>query len=348
MKSQTKSFYRDILGMFGKAFVPKSILPSIREYLQKAGIHSDPFPFFGGLFFVSMFFSSILYLAIIYGWLSNKDNIIIFFFGSFISFFLIAMIIIGAIMTIVYFYLDLVIYQRTNAIETILPDYLQLVSTNVKSGMSFEKSLWFAIKPRFGILAAEMEMVLKRVMTGHDLGDALTEFSIKYDSPMLRRAMNLLVGELESGGKISHIVDSLVANLKNNQKLKAEMSASVITYMIFIGAIVIFISPALFALSYHLLNFMSKFISKVASSGGSSSSIAIPFDAGGIDVEEFRIFSFTAVVVVAILSSMIVSIIEKGNIKGGLKYIPIFVSGSIFCYFIFMILLEAVFGGIVV
>lgn len=348
MKNKSKQLFKDLFGLFGKAFVPESTRPSIREYLKKAGILSDPFPFFGGLFFVSMFVTGILYLSLAYEWLQSYGNLLIFFIGSFTAFFIIAMVIIGAIMTIIYFYLDLIIYQRTAAIEAILPDYLQLVSTNVKSGMSFEKSLWFAIKPRFGILAAEMEMVLKRVMTGHDLGDALTEFANKYDSPMLGRAMNLLVGELESGGQISHIVDSLVANLKNNQKLKAEMSASVITYMIFIGAIVIFISPALFALSYHLLSFMGEFIAKVAGSEGATSAIPIPFKADIIRPEEFRQFSLIAVILVATLSSMIVSIIEKGNIKGGIKYIPIFVAGSVFCYFVFMIILNAVFGGIAV
>ena len=342
-----KSELTNLLSLFGKAFVPKSLRPSIREYLSKAGIRSDPFPFFGTLFFFSIILTSFLYLSAVYGWLVNL-NPFIFFIGSFLAFFIIAMIIIGAVMTILYFYLDLIIYQRTSAIEVILPDYLQLVSTNVKSGMSFEKSLWFAIKPRFGILGAEMEMVLKRVMTGHDLGDALTEFANKYDSPMLRRTMSLLVGELESGGKISHIVDDLVINLKNNQKLKAEMSASVITYMIFIGAIVIFISPALFALSYNLLKFMDEFITKITSSSIASSTIPIPFKSGVINVDEFRQFSLVAVVVVSVLSSMIVSIIEKGNIRGGIKYIPIFTAGSIFCYFMFMIVLNAVFGGIIV
>jgi len=348
MKLVKKSVVFNLLSLFGKAFIPKSLQGSIKDYLLKAGIKSDPFSFFGSLFFLSIILTSFIYLASVYGWLINFNNLFLFFIGSFIAFFLIAMLIISAVMTIIYFYLDLIIYQRTTAIEVILPDYLQLVSTNVKSGMSFEKSLWFAIKPRFGILGAEMEMVLKRVMTGHDLGDAIMEFANKYDSPMLRRTMSLMVGELESGGKISHIIDDLVINLKNNQKLKAEMAASVITYMIFIGAIVIFISPALFALSYHLLRFMDQFINKIASSDASVSTIPIPFKSGVINVEEFRQFSLIAVIIVSVLSSVIVSIIEKGNIKGGIKYIPIFVAGSVFCYFMFMIILDAVFGGIIV
>ncbi|HLP79064.1 MAG TPA: type II secretion system F family protein [Acidobacteriota bacterium] len=333
-----------LLDTFGKAFVPKNAQPHLREYLLKAGISDEPYSFFGGLFFAAMFLTSLAYLGLVYPQL-DPENTVYFFLGTFVSFAGIGLILVTFCTAVIYLYLDLVIYRRTGIIEQILPDYLQLVSTNLKSGLPFDRALWMAIKPRFGVLAVEMELVLKRVMTGHDLSDALVEFSMKYESPMVRRAMNLIVGELDSGGKISHIIDGLVTNLKNNQKLKAEMAASVITYMIFIGAIVIVISPALFALSYHLLNFMDTFVLKLSESGASANS-PINIRAGSIDVGRFKDFSTWAVVVVSILSSMIVSIIERGNIKSGLKYIPIFLIGSLFCYYIFSLILQSIFGGI--
>ena len=52
--------------------------------------------------------------------------------------------------------------------------------------------------------------------------------------------------------------------------------------------------------------------------------------------------------VISFFSSLIVSIVEKGNIKSGLKYIPIFLIGSLGFYFIFMSILGFVFSGIVV
>jgi len=334
-----------VIDDFGKAFVPKNIRPGLREYLLRAGIIHEPYGFFGIVFFTAIFITSFIYIFIIYGYLEIY-NPALFFLGTFASFTIITLLLISLFMLLIYFYLDLIIYQRTNAIEQILPDYLQLVSTNIKSGMSVERSMWAAIKPRFGVLAIEMEIILKKVMTGHDLGDALETFSDKYNSPMLKRTMNLIVGELESGGRISHILDNLVANLKNAQKMKAEMAASVITYMIFIGAIVIVISPALFALSYHLLLFLSSFIARLAESGSINSSV-FSFKKDSIDVDAFRQFSFTAVLTVSILSSMIVSIIERGDIRAGLKYIPIFVLGSLFCYFIFSVILDSVFGNII-
>ncbi|MFT7615690.1 MAG: pilus assembly protein TadC [Candidatus Woesearchaeota archaeon] len=329
---------------FGKAFVPKKARRHIREYLFTAGINAEPYNRLGMLFIASMTITTLIFIGLILPILTDKNPLEVWLI-SFFSFTGIALGIIGLVVLVTYFCLDLVIYRRVTEIEQVLPDYLQLVSTNVKSGMPFEKSLWYAIKPRFGVLSQEMQITLKRVMTGYDLGDALIDLGLKYKSPMVNRAVNLLVGELDSGGKISHIIDGMVANLKKNQKMKAEMAASVITYMIFIGTIVIFISPALFALSFNLLSFMDRFISKVGESGAATIG-PLALDGGNIDLNDFQMFAYAAVTSVSILSSMIVSIIERGNIKGGVKYIPIFLIGSLFAFFVFMVILNAIFGGI--
>jgi len=333
-----------LLASIGKAFVPQKIRPHLRSYLLKAGVSSSPYTFFGVLFFIALGLAGIFY-AIISPYIQPENPllqfILVFVVFTGLAFFFVAMVI-----GIMYFYLDTQVFIRTRRIEEILPEYLQLVSTNVKSGLSFEYALWYAIKPKFGVLSLEMHFVLKKVMTGYELADALEDFASKYDSPIIRRSFHLLIGEIESGGKIGYIIDSVVKNLKNNQKMKAEMAASAVTYIIFIGAIVIIISPVLFALSYNLLSFITAFVTKIAASGAASSGGPFQISAGSLDLGEFRIFSFSAVIVVSLLSSMIVSIIEKGTIRAGLKYIPIFTISSVISYILFTIILTALFSGI--
>lgn len=328
---------------FGIAIIPKRVRPHIREYLFKAGIIQEPYAFFGQLFFFSLALGVSAFYFFFYEWIFENSLFVAFF----LTFAIVAGLMFSVVLVtvgVLYFYLEVVIYQRMTQIELVLPDYLQLVASNVKSGIPFENSLWYAIKPRFGILAFEMQIVLKKVMTGHELTKALAEFSQKYNSPMLRRAMSLLIGELETGGKISSILDDLVVNIRQNHKLKAEMAASVITYMIFIGVIIIVIAPGLFALSYELLNFMKKFLVQLAASGASSTVISV--DPTRIDMDLFGNFSLLALSVISFLSSIIVSIIEKGNVKGGIKYVPIFMIGCLFFYFLFRIILAAIFKGI--
>ncbi len=66
-----------------------------------------------------------------------------------------------------------------------------------------------------------------------------------------------------------------------------------------------------------------------------------------IDPNDFKRFSVIALGTIGVCSSMIISIIEKGDIRGGLKYIPAFTIISIVLYFIFMVLLSSVFGNMI-
>ena len=128
------------------------------------------------------------------------------------------------------------------------------------------------------------------------------------------------------------------------------MSAVTVSYMIFIGAVVIVIAPALFALAYQLLHIIIGFTQNLGSSltadaGGGTMLASLNFD-GTINTADFRRFSVLALATIGVFSSMIISIIEKGDVKGGLKYIPAFTCLSIFFYFVFMVLLSSVFGGV--
>ncbi|MFW5872276.1 MAG: type II secretion system F family protein, partial [bacterium] len=243
---------------------------------------------------------------------------------------------------------DIRIYKRTHQMEKVLPEFLVIVSTNLKAGMSMESSLWNAVRPKFGVLAHEITLISKKVMTGKDVTESLADFANKYDSPELKRTIGLIISEIEIGGKVSKIIDDIVVHLKNTAKLKRQMQASVISYVIFISTIVIVIAPVLFALSYHLLVFVSSFVVKVSASLSSSNapSFLSSISGEGVDTDSFKNFAYVAIGTISFLSSIIVSIIEKGDLRGGLKYIPVFLLGSLAVFFITLSLLELTFGGV--
>lgn len=328
---------------FGKAFIPERIRPKLRNYLLKAGIAEVPYWFFGILFYVTYFLTFLVYYFGFWGTISEQTGMLVFLY-VFLIWVLIPLAFIALFMLFMYLYLDIKIFNRTKKMEDVLPDFLQEVSSNLKGGLAFEKSLWVAIKPRFGILANEIALAAKKVMTGTDVDIALNEFANKYNSPMLKRAMELIVSEIQSGGKVADIIDRVVENLKKTKALKDEMTASVLTYMIFIGAIVIFISPMLFALAYNLLIVISKVAALLATTAATGGTTGLLSNIGNINVnkEDFIWFSRIALGVIAFFSSMIVSIIEKGNIQGGVKYIPIFVVSTEVMYIIALKIMTAV------
>jgi pilus assembly protein TadC len=339
----------------GKAFTPKSVRSTIKKYLLKAGITEPPYTFFGLMFYLTILTTFIVYLLVFWRFFlelkpmfNRTTYLIIFGFGTLMAWIIVPLLLISFIIIFIYFYLDLKIYNRTRKMEEILPDFLESVSANVKGGLSFEKSLWNSIKPRFGILSQEIALSAKKVMTGGDVDEALNEFAEKYDSPTLKRSMVLIIDEIQAGGKISDILDDIVDNLKKTKVLKEEMSASVISYMIFISAVVIFISPVLFALSLNLLEIIQKVTGLLASStANSQTALPFSFKEMTVDSNNFILFSHGALLIIAIFSSMIVSIIEKGNIKSGIKYIPLFVITSQIIYIVCIQVMGAIFGNMI-
>lgn len=343
---------KSILEEFGKAFVPEKLFnidvrADLRKYLSTAGIYNVPYSFFGILFLLTAVITYFVFMGFIYAPFIQGKNLILVFILSFLSWALVQGILLILVILAFYLNLNVSIFKRTNLIEKDLPEFLVLVSANIKGGLSIEQSLWTAIRPEFGVLAQEMTLVSKKVMTGSDLGESLNEFAVKYNSPNLKRNIQLIIGELSSGGRIVDVIDKIVANMKKSKSLKIEMAAATVSYIIFIGAIVIVISPALFSLAYQLLTIIIGFTSSLAGSLSSSAiNVGLSFDSQ-IDTNNFRKFSIMALIIISTGASMIVSIIEKGDIRNGLKYIPLFSISSVFFYLLFMVILSALFGNVV-
>lgn len=335
---------------FGKSFIPeklfgKTLRSNLRLYLLKAGINKVPYTFFTILFFITALITFFIFVGFVYPLLIAGRPILFIFIFSFVFWLVIQAIIIALFFLSVYFYFNVKIFKRTMLIEKYLPDFLTLVSTNIKGGLSLEQAMWASIRPEFELMSEEMTLVSKRVMTGDDLVESLDEFANKYDSPNLQKNLQLIVGEIRSGGKIVQVIDKIIVNLKKSKSLKQEMAASTVSYIIFIGAIVIVISPALFALSYQLLNIIISFTSSIGSSFSSSTiGLNLNFDAD-VDTESFRRFSVIALMTISVGASIIISIIEKGDFRNGLKYIPIFAFSSVVFYLIFMAVISSIFGG---
>ncbi|MBW2967859.1 type II secretion system F family protein [Candidatus Woesearchaeota archaeon] len=228
-----------------------------------------------------------------------------------------------------YFAIDLVMYKRRQMLEAVLPDFLQLVAANIRAGMTIDQALWFAVRPRFGILAKEIEGVAKHTFAGAPLEDALEHFVKRYDSKTLERSVNLLIEGVRAGGEIGDLLDKISTNIQETNILKKEMAANVTTYVIFISFATVIAAPFLFGIAYQLIQAISEIFSRVNVSQGSVSGFAIQISEGVVALDDFRTFAIVSLIVTSFFSSIIISTIKKGNVKAGVRYIPMFIFGSV-------------------
>ncbi len=211
-----------------------------------------------------------------------------------------------------------------------------MTASNINAGMTIDNALWFAVRPRFGVLAKEIELVAKETMGGADLKTALDKFVSRYDSIILKRSISMLNEGVEAGGRIGDLINRIALDIQQQRGIIKEMSANVTTYVIFISFATVIAAPLLFALSGVLIQVVENLGSTLGSTGNVASSVGLPltFSGSGINQSDFRIFVIVSLMITSFFSAMMTATIKKGNVKSGVKYIPIFIGVSLTIYLV--------------
>ena len=320
----------------------------LRFYLERAGLTVAPELLSKNLFNVCVFVNLVISAFLIYHfsitWGITWSTILLSVITLWILIFIVLLFILWVLFYVI---VDLKIFKRKIDIEDVLPDYLQLTASNIKAGMTIDRALWYAVRPRFGVLAKEIESVAKETMRGEDLKAALQKFADKYDSVLLKRSISLLIEGLEAGGEIGDLLNKIAINIQENKIMRKEMAANVTTYVIFISFATIAAAPALFALSGVLIKVITNLGSTLgggAAGSATSAGFALSFSGTGIKYSDFRIFAITSLVITSFFSSVIIATIKNGSAKLGLKYIPIFIFVTITLFLAADKLLEKLVG----
>lgn len=319
----------------------------LTDFLDKAGIELTPKEFHRQIIRVDLLilgfatFITVLFALINHASAAKLFTILLFLWT----------IILGGIyfasILVVLLYLDIRIFNRTKQIEDVLPDFLQLTSANISAGMTIDRALWYAVRPRFGVLAKEMEEIAKATIAGEDLEKALLNFSRKYDSRVLKESVNLIIAGIRAGGELGDLLNKISINIQETKLMKKEISASVTTYVIFIGVASIVAAPALFGLSTQLLVIIQSLAGSLSVEPGTNVGMTMSFSISQdtISVEDFRIFAYIMLSITAFFSAAIINVIRKGNVKEGIKLMPIFVAVSLTIYTISAFLLSIMLGS---
>ncbi|GIU69866.1 MAG: hypothetical protein KatS3mg002_1102 [Candidatus Woesearchaeota archaeon] len=316
----------------------------LKKVLSQAGYEIDAELFKKRIFryniLIVLLFSIFL---IIYGLVNGlMDKVIFPILLSWIIFYPLLLLISWGL---IFLFLDYKKYVRKKELEEVWPEYLQLVVSNINAGMLIDVALWSAVKPKYNVLAKEIEQVAKQTLTGKELSEALTEFAEKYDSVMVQRTISLLIEGMESGGKIATLLNKISLDIQDTKIMRKEMSASVTTYAIFISFATVVAAPFLFALSTQLLLIIQTIIGKVSQSSTTTSLISLSADA--VKLSDFKIFAYTMLAITSFMSACLVGSIRRGSIKDGLKFIPLFVIGTILIYYVSSIILASFFSNII-
>jgi len=336
---------------FERLFISKSLEEKLKIEFIKSGVKINVTTLIKRVLIISLILSVIGLLFFSGDYLKGRSAVefpLILLSGWVISFF----ICLGITGFFTYTWLMVKKNARKRKVEEILSDYLQLVSANVGAGMPIDQALWYAVRERFGILVEEMEIVAKKTMAGGDLGESLIDFAEKYDSDLLKKSVVLLVEGLEAGGEVAELINKIAWNVREVQIMKKDISADVVTYVIFIGFAALVAAPLLFALSYRINIIMGTLLSGInlggATAGASvGGSLDLTKIGSGLSASAFKNFALVSLGITSVMSAMIIATVTKGNIKSGIRLIPIFGAVAIILFFILSTILTVLFKGLI-
>lgn len=220
--------------------------------------------------------------------------------------------------------------NRTEKIEKHIPDFLQLIAANVRSGMTPYQALKFSTREEFGPLKDEIDYATTLSMGEVGLTESLLRIKDRVRSEMMDRVVELLVSSIRSGGKLSQTMMGLANDISSTNQLKKSLESETRSYSMFILLLVVGGTPLLLAISMNFLSLMTTMSAEVGTA-------EISLFSGEVSLAPAFLEKISlAVIAVGTLStSVLTGVIKSGRIRDGVLYYPILLSISIGLFFLF-------------
>jgi len=231
-----------------------------------------------------------------------------------------------------YFRISLKASSNIKRMEGIFPDVISLMSSNLRAGITIERSFLLSARPEFFPLDKEIEKAGKEIATGKDIIYVFKKMSERIDSEKISKIITLIISGLKSGGNISDLLEETSRNMKEKEVLEKKAAANIVMYVMFIFFAVGIGAPVLFGLSSVLVETVISLSSRIPEVGTANIQMPLTFNKVSISLNFIIFFSLIFMIVTDFISCFVMGLVNKGEGKTGLKwFVPLVVlSTSIF------------------
>ncbi len=236
-----------------------------------------------------------------------------------------------------YMHLYYLIADRTKRVDSVLPDFLLMVSANLRSGMTPFAAFQAAARPEFGPLQTEILYVSSRSLGSESFTDAMRELTTTIDSVILRRMVGFFENELKAGGKLAYLLETSAEEIRETEEMRRQMMLTTKSYAIFLVFILLLGLPLLLAISTQFLAMFKSFQSGLPTDGGGLGGIPTP--KMSIDVQFIDNMGLVTITGASLMSSLLIGIILEGRLLYGAKYFPPLAIGAIILFQVFKVII---------
>ncbi len=312
----------------------KKKMESIESKLKYANININA-PFFTGLNLLLVIISSVFVFQLTLFYLG-----IYYAIGAFSFFIFLYYVVLSSI-------ISLMADKRARFVESILPDVLRLISSNLKSGIDIDEALVLSARPEFEFFSEKIKDIGKLLATGKSLEKAILNLPKDIDSEILKKTIQIIIEGLQSGGELSVLLESIADNIEETEVLRKEVNSTIFVYALFIFIASCLIAPVLYAVSIQLAGVLSRLSESIAMQFMAEEATT-PVTLASVTLSEnfLRNFAYVNLIITTAFASLIIALINRGNEKYGIKYIPFLISIALILFYVSTLILRSFFGGI--
>jgi len=232
--------------------------------------------------------------------------------------------------------------------EVVFPDFIELMASNLRAGMTIDKALLLSSRKEFSPLDKEIVILGKDIVTGREIKMALSSMSKRINSEKISKTIKIIISGIKSGGNLAVLLEQTATNMREKIHLEKKAASSVLMYLIFISFAVAIGSPILFSLSTVLVEVLTSIL------GGlppieASGSVPLPLNLSSISISLNFIFYFSLVfmLVINFLASLLLGLVSRGEERAGMRYLLPLLAVSTSVFFLIRLLLLNYFSAFV-
>lgn len=210
--------------------------------------------------------------------------------------------------------------SRVRQIEAVFPDFLQLMASNLRAGMTVDRALLMSARKEFAPLDQEIIWVGKDLVTGREIERALEALAARLNSEKIKKTVYLLNTGIKSGGNLAILLEETATNMRERNFVEKRAASNVLMYVIFIFFAVAVGAPALFGLSTVLVQILTNLLSSIPAVDVSATSLPFTLTKISVPVSFITYYSIIFLLAMSILGSLVLGLVSKGDEKAGLKY----------------------------
>lgn len=223
---------------------------------------------------------------------------------------------------------------RVKKMEDAFPDFLELMSSNLRAGMTIDRALLASSREEFAPLDQEIIKLGKDIATGKNIERALKDMAERIHSERIRKTMLVIISGIKAGGNLATLLEETAVNTRERSFVEKRAASNVLMYVIFIAFAISLGAPILFGLSTALVEIITRLLASIPPMDNANIQLPFTLTQVNISVTFVTYFSILFLLVTDILGCLVLGAVSKGEEKAGVKYMVPIIVVSITVFFV--------------